>query len=692
MSVLLRVEDLTVAYRSGRKWIDAIGNIDLEVEAGQTYGLVGESGSGKTTLSLAIMRYLPQNSLVRSGRILVDGSDICNLSNAEMRQVWGKELALVPQDPLSSLNPSIKIGEQLAEVLRHHMNLSPEEAGARVGELLDLVHIPDRERVSQAYPHQLSGGMQQRVMIAMALSTEPKLLILDEPTTSLDVTTQAVILDLLRELIRERNTAVLYVTHNLGVVASICDRVTVLYAGELVEDAPASELFHMPFHPYTRGLLECVPKLGETKDSVQINGIVGDIPSLGKRPKGCVFADRCPLKIDRCDSRPPLYASGDDRTSRCHRWQESSKLARTRRESSRSQAPDDAEEPVLRVDDMVVHFRVKRSLAETLSRTPPRQVRAVNGVNLLLNRNKTLGLVGESGSGKTTFSRTIMGLERSTSGGIELLDAPLPPRLSKRSREQLRHMQMVLQNPEDALNPYLTVGESLQRPLMLLLGRSRSQARDDAKRLLEAVRLPASYIHRLPTQLSGGEKQRVAIARAFASRPDVLICDEPVSSLDVSVQASILNLLNTLREETRNSLLFVSHDIAVVGYVADWIAVIYLGRLMEVAYSGDLFEPPYHPYTEALLSAVPLADPDAKQEQIRLTGEIPSPIERVTGCPFHSRCPRSLGAECAEEAPPWQSDTDAKSIFCHIPLSELKALQKRPFAFQAPASATEASE
>jgi peptide/nickel transport system ATP-binding protein len=678
----LSIENLTVAYRSNRRWNHAIQDVTLQVLAGQTYGLVGESGSGKTTLSLAVMRHLPANGAATSGKILLDGKDICVMTESEMRQIWGRELALVPQDPLSALNPSIRIGEQLSEVLRHHMALTRGESGARVLELLEMVHLADPGRVARSYPHQLSGGMQQRVMIAMALSTEPKLLILDEPTTSLDVTTQAVILDLLRELIKDRNTAVLYVTHNLGVVASICDRVAVLYAGELVEDAPASQLFHKPRHPYTQGLLNCVPRLGETKGAVRIDGIEGDIPPLGRRPEGCVFADRCPLKIDVCATRPPLYDSGPDRTSRCHRWEEVAGPDREARAVSPvTAASDQTDESVLRVDELVVHFPVRRSVREILSRKPAKRVRAVNGMNLSINRNRTLGLVGESGSGKTTISRAIMGLEKPSAGVLDVLGVELPRGLSKRSKDQLRHLQMVFQNPEDALNPYMRIGESLERPLISLLNKSRSEARAEAVRLLEAVRLPASYIDRLPTQLSGGEKQRVAIARAFASEPDLLICDEPVSSLDVSVQASILNLLNGLREKNRNSLLFISHDIAVVGYVADWIAVIYRGRLMEVAYSADLFEPPYHPYTESLLSAVPLADPDARQDQIRLTGEIPSPVQEITGCPFHTRCPRYLGAVCDEETPPWQTDENADSIFCHIPIAELKAAQKRPFAF-----------
>jgi peptide/nickel transport system ATP-binding protein len=611
-----------------------------------------------------------------------------------MRKVWGRQITMVPQNPQSALNPSIRIGEQLAETLRVYPGLRPAAARRRAIELLEMVHIADPERVAQSYQHQISGGMQQRVMIAMALSTEPLLLILDEPTTSLDVTTQAVILDLVRELIRGRHTAALYVTHNLGVVAQVCDRVAVMYGAELVEDASTVDLYKNPLHPYTRGLLDSVPKLGETKDKVQLRAIQGQIPPLGERPSGCVFRPRCPLAIEVCYERPPLYEPGPDRRSRCHRWDEIDRGdVSGGKEHSAQQPPPAAaqmsanrkdERPVvLDLQELDVHFPLGRSLPEIIRRKPPRKVRAVNSVDLEIPRGVTLGLVGESGSGKTTMARAITGLEAKTGGRIELLDVRLPAKLSDRDLETLRHLQMVFQNPEEAFNPYLTVGESLRRPLVTLLGKPDKEAGEEVARLLEAVRLSPAYARRLPGQLSGGEKQRVAIARAFASNPDLLICDEPVSSLDVSVQASILNLLNEMQIEHSSSMLFISHNLAVVGFLADKIAVIYLGHLMEVADAGDLFEPPYHPYTEALLSAIPLIDPEAQQEQIRLEGEIPSPTDIPSGCPFHTRCPRFLGDICVEEVPPWRAhESSGKRYFCHIPVEDLLESQKRAFAFE----------
>jgi peptide/nickel transport system ATP-binding protein len=685
---LLAIDGLTVAYRQAGQWLDAVRDVTFSIQAGETFGLVGESGSGKTTLVLATMRYLGQNGAVRAGAIRLAGRDLLALSPAEMRQVWGRQATMVPQNPQSALNPSLRIGEQIAETLRHHQGASPAVARRRALELLDRVRIADPSRVADSYPHQISGGMQQRVMIAMALSTEPQLLILDEPTTSLDVTTQAVILDLVRDLIRGQQTAALYVTHNLGVVALVCDRVGVLYAGELVEEASTRDLFRQPLHPYTRGLLDSLPRLGETKDQVQLRAIQGQIPHLGQRPAGCVFVPRCPLAIDVCLERPPLYASGPGRRSRCHRWQEIEQgLVSARQPAPAPVTPpaphDRAGATTLSVSQVETHFPIRRSPVQWLRRQPPRRLRAVAGVSLSVAPGETLGLVGESGSGKTTLARTIMGLVARTRGSVELLGAPLPAELSDRAVETLRRLQMVFQNPEEAFNPNLTLGASLREPLMTLLGQSRQAADGEVSRLLEAVRLPASYAERRPGQLSGGELQRAAIARAFASNPALLIGDEPVSSLDVSVQASILNLLNELQARHQSSLLFISHNLAVVGYLADTVAVIYLGQLMEVAATAHIFAPPYHPYTEALLSAIPLADPEAEQRSIRLAGDIPSPLAVPTGCPFHTRCPRFLGDLCVQQTPPWRVDSQTgKRIFCHIPLDELVALQPRVFSLE----------
>ena len=598
---VLRIENVTVSYRQNKQWLDAVRDVSLQIEAGQIYGLVGESGSGKTTLALAAMRYLSENGAIRRGKIELAGRDVMALSEADMRRAWAKTIKMVPQNPLSSLNPSLRIGEQLAEGLFPPLPGRQARQGAL--DLLNMVNLPDVARIAQSYPHQLSGGMQQRVMIAMALSSEPELLVLDEPTTNLDVTTEAVILDLLQELIAQRNTAVLYVSHSLGLIARICDRVAVLYAGELVEDAAVSDLYQQPLHPYTYGLFGSVPRLGENKHGTTLQPIPGQIPSPGALPQGCIFTPRCPLAIDLCaQERPSLDVPAEDRRVRCHRWPEiqQGKISPVREaetpENGRSPGTQTEEaEVVLDIKNLEKHYAVRRSLGQILTGEQPPAVRAVDGINLETGRGKTLGLVGESGSGKTTLARCVIGLTERSGGEVSLLNIPLARNLSERDRELLSRLQIVFQNPEEALNPYMTVGDTLRRPLKRLAGYSSAEADSAVAQLLLAVKLSPDYAHRMPDQLSGGEKQRVAIARAFASQPELLLFDEAVSALDVSVQASILNTLNELQRERHSAYLFISHDLAVVSYLADEIAVIYLGHLMEVGRTGDILEPPYHP-------------------------------------------------------------------------------------------------
>jgi peptide/nickel transport system ATP-binding protein len=523
--------------------------------------------------------------------------------------------------------------------------------------------------------------MQQRIVIAMALCTSPQLLILDEPTTNLDVTTEAVILDLVRDLIRMEGAGALYVTHNLGVVAQLCERVVVMYAGEIMEDAAVLDLFERPQHPYTIGLLNSVPRLGQTKRTAALQTVAGRPPSLADLPEGCLFAPRCPLALDICRTRPPLEQSAEGRLVRCHRWPEIARgeIGLTAEEKAGVQALDQAaleRESLLKVSGLIRHFPVRRTLGEVLRREQPAPVRAVDGVNLSIQKGRTLGLVGESGSGKTTLARIIIGLENRDAGTIDLMGVDIVGNVRERAREVLAQLQMVFQNPQDSLNPYLTVGQAIRRPLIKLAEIRRADADREVVRLLDAVKLRAEYAARYPGELSGGEKQRVAIARAFASNPALIICDEPVSALDVSVQAAVLNLLAQLQEERDTAYLFISHDLAVVGYLADYLVVMYLGELFEVGYGSDLFRPPYHPYTEALVSAIPRIDPREQTQRIRLTDDIPSPRHMPTGCRFHTRCPRKIGEICEQEEPPWRDDGNGHFIRCHIPLEELTELQQ----------------
>jgi peptide/nickel transport system ATP-binding protein len=680
---ILKIENLTVSYRQGKVRLDVLRNVNLAIHAGTIYGLVGESGSGKSTLALAIMNYLSEGGEVREGSIQVHGRELTERSAAAMRQLWQHELRLIPQNPLASLNPALRIGEQIEEALPP--TLSKDQVRTRARELLAMVHLADPDRVLKSYPHQLSGGQQQRILIAMALSGEPTLLVMDEPTTNLDVTTEAAILELVRELIAQRNTAVLYVTHNMGVVAQLCDRVAVLYAGELVEDAAVLELFQQPLHPYTQALLDSVPRLGYSKSETQLRSIPGQIPQPDDMPAACVFEPRCPLAIERCArERPELEMPLPERRVRCHRWEVmasgTAKSGETAEEPAASVAAAQPE-LVLDVVNLRKQYPVRRNLLDVVTRKAPQTVQAVNEISFQIQRRETLGLVGESGSGKSTAARCIVGLAARDGGDVRLLDMPLPAALAHRDKRMLRHLQMVLQSPDEALNPYLSVGDTLRRPLMRLAGKSRAEADQGVARLLALVRLSPTYMNRMPDQLSGGEKQRVAIARAFASQPDLLLLDESVSGLDVSVQATILNLLNKLQQEKECAYLFISHDLAVVSYLADVIAVIYLGRLMEVGRTQAVLAPPFHPYTEALLSAIPVPDPTIERQPIVLEGEAPSPINLPSGCPFHTRCHRRPllpdPEVCVREAPPWRTTGDGHRIYCHIPLEQLRRVQAR---------------
>lgn len=685
--MMLTIQNLSVAYEQNGELYAAVRDFSLSLAAGQTYGLVGESGSGKSTVAMAIMQYLGAGGQVTNGSIEFEGRNLLALSRSELNHILGKDITLVPQDPMSSLNPSLRIGEQIAEGLRHHLSLSKEQAARQAVELLQQVRVPDPARVARSYPHELSGGMQQRVLIAMAISAEPKLIILDEPTTSLDVTTQAAVLDLLRDLIRDRKTTLLYITHNLGVVAQICDRVAVLYAGELVEDSETALLFQNPLHPYSKGLLESVPRLGQNKSDSRLNTISGTIPSLADRAttesfSRCIFAPRCPLVLDICrDQRPLLEEATSERLVRCHRWAE---IAAGEAGSFNQDIPlaEEAErlsgkgEVLLDISDLRVEYSISRSFFDAAIGRPKAAIKAVDDVNLSIQKGHTLGLVGESGSGKSTLARAVVGLVARTDGEIAISGLTLPPRLSDRDVDMLRLAQYVFQNPEEALNPYLTIGETLQRPFITLARQSRVDAAQRAREMLAAVGLPAEYMARLPGQLSGGEKQRVAIARAFATNPDLLVADEPVSSLDVSVQAAILNLMERLQSANNSTLLFISHDLAVVGYLADQIAVIYAGQIVEYSNATELFNLPHHPYTEALLSSVPEVEPGRKVESIRLEGDVPSQIDVPSGCRFHPRCPRFLGDICVNQIPPWQQTSGDKGILCHIPLAELEESQK----------------
>ncbi len=680
MSVI-RAENLNIDYKLGGGWLNVVRDVSLSIEPLEIHGLVGESGSGKSTLALALMNYLAPNERIASGSVLLDDADLLSKSPAEMRDIWGRQISLVPQDALASLNPSYNVGDQIAEVTRLHQGLSRRASWVQAVDMLRRVKIADPEVVARRYPHQLSGGMQQRVTIAMALSTQPRLLILDEPTTALDVTTQAIIVDLFRDLIRDNGAAALYVSHDLGLVAQLCDRVTVLYGGEVMESATALDLYKHSVHPYTISLLASLPRptLGTETRLPTIEGVA---PSLAERPPACVFASRCPAAIAICHAeKPPLETTDGGRMVKCHRWREIADGTLVIDTAPKEQPTDSAPKAgyVLRANHVFKYFGAPRLIDRLAKRAfAPDATRAVDDISVRVRTRSTLGLVGESGSGKTTLARLIVGLETADQGEMELLDLPLNLELKARSRDTLRDLQMVFQNPNDALNPYLMIGQQIARTLSRLSPEKLTKAQVAVRvtDLLAAVRLTPQYATRYPSELSGGEKQRVAIARAFATNPALIVADEPTSSLDVSVQSVILNLLKDLRAQQGASYLFISHNLDAVSYLADWIAVMYLGEIVEEGTVEQVYSPPSHPYTEALLSAIPIPDPTVHRHNVRLEGEIPSARDIPKGCRFHTRCPRKLGTICEAETPPWRDAGDSHFIRCHIPVEALTILQQ----------------
>ncbi|PJF23318.1 MAG: peptide ABC transporter ATP-binding protein [Phototrophicales bacterium] len=676
--MIIQAQQVSIDYRLKKVWHNVIHDVTVEIAPKTIHGLVGESGSGKSTLAMAMMRYLAPNARIHTGTIHFDGQDITHASPVEMRRLWGNQMNLVPQDPLASLNPAYSIGDQIAEIARQHDRVSRHAALDKAVMMLQRVKIADPADVIKRYPHQLSGGMRQRVLIAMALMTQPRFLVLDEPTTALDVTTQAVILDLFRELIKDNQAAALYVSHDLGTVAQLCDVVTVLYGGEVMESAPVLDLFQKPLHPYTAGLLMSLPRHTEATDA-RLKTIDGVAPLLTERPQACVFAPRCAFALDDCHTqKPPLEHTPDGRMVRCWRWQDvaSGNLILDTPPAQASKPIQASERiPILQVRRVFKKFGT-RTLWERLTAQPPNPVRAVDDVSITVRAKTTFGLVGESGSGKTTLARVIVGLEPADYGQMALFDVIIQNDLASRAPETLKEIRMVFQNPNDTLNPYQSVGQALRRTLMLL---DRHCTREELDQrvidLLASVRLTPDYAQRYPSELSGGEKQRVAIARAFAANPSLILLDEPTSALDVSVQAVVLNLLKDLRAGKEVAYVLISHDLDVVAYLAEWIAVMYLGQIVEEGPTAQVYQPPFHPYTEALISAIPQPDPAQRGAAIHLEGDIPSARRIPGGCRFHTRCPRKIGTICEQVEPPWRSVTAGHAIRCHIPIDELITLQ-----------------
>jgi len=684
---VLELDRVRLSYMLRAGEVNVTPGLSLRIARGEALGLVGESGSGKSTVAFTIVRYMGPLGRIVGGRILFEGRDVAAMSEAELRAIRGRRIAMVYQDPMSSLNPVMTIGRQLMEVPMLHEKIGTEEARARAMAMLAEVNFADPAAIMARYPHQLSGGQQQRIVIAMALIGRPALLIMDEPTTGLDVTVEAAVLELVRGLRKKHDTALLFISHNLGTVAQVCDRLAVLYGGEIVEEGPIGEVFRNPRHPYTCGLLDCLPRLGRNKHEMPLRPIPGQAASPLTRPSGCGFAPRCrhadPV---RCSTGPvesvavpgaPLHLVRCVKTAELEPW-------RPHIETKGAPAGKDAADVLLRTEVLAKQYR--QSSGPFGRAGPP--VQALNRIDVEAIRGETLAIVGESGCGKSTFARVLSGLEVASSGhvtldGEEIGSTPVEARPAALKRK----LQMVFQNPDSTLNPSHAVGYSVARAVRRLRGLAPREAWREAGRLLSVVKLQPEFVNRKPSQLSGGQKQRVAIARALAGNPEVVVADEPVSALDVSVQAAIINLLSELQAERAASLIFISHDLAVVRYLADHVAVMYLGKVVEFGPVDAVFAPPYHPYTEALLSAVPEPDPDRRQDRIILEGSLPSAIDVPKGCPFASRCHRKLGEICETTPPPAHQLADGHRIACHIPADELTRLQTAGL----PAAASQAS-
>jgi peptide/nickel transport system ATP-binding protein len=661
---ILECRNLSVSYASRAGDVPAVVGFNLALVRGEAHGLVGESGCGKSTVALAIMRHLGRAGRVVEGRVLFQGRDMAALGREELRRIRGAEIAMIYQEPMASLNPSMSVGEQLIEVPMVHDGVGRRDAAARARVMLERVRMADGERIMRSYPHQISGGQQQRIVIAMALLSNPKLLLLDEPTTALDVTVEAEIVDLIRGISAEFGTTMLYISHNLGLVRETCDRVTVMYSGEAVEVGGVADVFSHMRHPYTRGLIASIPVPGADKNRRPLAAIPGQLPPPLGRPPGCHFGPRCAFfAAGRCDAAAVPMAAVDspqDHASRCLRVDEIPWDAPAAAAAGRPAASFG--EIVLEVKNLLKRFD---------------RVSANEGLTFDARRGETVAIVGESGCGKSTFARILMGLVQATSGSIKFADlelCQLP--VTRRSRDTIRSLQMIFQNPFDTLNPSHSVGSQLARVIRKLgVRREESLVRERVLELLDLVKLPRDFAERRPRQLSGGQKQRIGVARAFAGEPALVVADEPVSALDVSVQAAIAELLIDIQRREGTTLLFISHDLSLVRYLSDRVVVMYLGQIMEQGRTDEVFAPPYHPYTEALLAAIPIADRRYVKRKVLLTGDIPSASNPPPGCRFSTRCPHRMPGTCDVLVPPVRDFAPDHRIACHLPREILSAMK-----------------
>lgn len=657
---ILEIKNLEVVYKTLTDQVVALRDINLSVGESESLGIIGESGCGKSTLSYSIMGYLPSNG-ISSGEILFKGENLFEKSRKEMAKYRGDRIAMVYQNPYSSLNPSLTIGFQLDEVTIFHRGYSRKEARKASINALNDLYLGDARGIVHRYPHQISGGMQQRICIAMALLCRPDLLILDEPTTALDVTTEAVILDIVGELKQKYNMSLIYISHDIGVVNKISDRIIVMYRGETVEKGPQNTIFNTPAHPYTRALINCIPRSGIVKEKVRLNTIPGYVTSRTASEAGCPYLARCEKKTHECEKDYGMAEHEAGHFSACTRAYATDVPDKERTVVKKNTGSFDEEKNILKIENLFKYYG-----------GPGKKVRALDGITVSLDRNNVLGVVGESGCGKSTMGLTLSGLLKPTRGSILFKDLNISVSWKKRTPEMLKEIQLIFQNPGRSLNPSFTLEKIIGRPMKKLLGiNSKTERRKMIVDILKKVDLGEEYLYRKANQLSGGEMQRAAIARSFSISPDLLICDEPTSALDVSVQASVLNLLVDLQQESGAAYIFISHDLNVINYISDYIMVMYLGRVCEYGKKDEIVGPPYHPYTEALLSAVPDVDPSLKKRKIRLEGSPPNPTKKIKGCPFAGRCHREIGDICKTVPPPKVEFSDTHFVYCHLSPEEM---------------------
>jgi peptide/nickel transport system ATP-binding protein len=659
---LLSVSNLSVAYRQGPNWVRVVDGVTFSLATGEVFGLVGESGCGKSTIALQLLGFRHPSMRTDEGKVLFKGRDLINLTRSELDKLRGDRISYVPQNPTTALNPGIPIGKQIAEVFEAHDQVTgPEELSDRVTSLLSLVGLPRSNEFQRRYPHQLSGGQQQRVCIAMALACDPDLVVLDEPTTGLDVTTQEQIIALLTDLRQRLGMSMLYVTHDLGLLSQIADRVGVMYAGRMVEIAPTDVLFSAPRHPYTWGLIGSIPRIDDRSGALPypLRGFL----QRQSLPPGCPFSPRCDFSLRHCVETPQqLEPAGEGRTVACWRWKDIGTPVTAVRQAA--EGPRTPSHDLLSLNQISIQYgRGGRAFT------------AARDISFTIGESETFALVGESGSGKSTIARAISGLVPPSAGSILLQSSPLPKALKQRTREQRRVIQFIFQNPDASLNPRARIGSILARPLEFFFAFRPSETREGVKEALADVRLDSSYAKRFGDQLSGGERQRIAIARALVAKPLILLCDEILSALDVSVQANILALLQRLKKEHRIAMLVISHDLAVVRMLADRVCVLFRGEIMEIGTREEIFTAPFHPYTHSLLQAVP--SPTKRKGEFRKlkAAEIPNV---TSGCVYAGRCSWQLGKICETDRPPWRNGTGSHRIRCHLPLDKLTALAEWP--------------